>query len=64
MSNIFAESRRREGETRVSVKVDRLKKDVHIDRSETCFAGKGTVCTESLTPSKLQADQLRRTTFW
>lgn len=41
-------------------KIDRLKQEAEIDRSETCFAGKGRIGSKHLTPIPEYSERLRR----
>lgn len=41
-------------------KIDRLKREAEIDRSETCYAGKGRIGSKHLAPIPEDSEELRR----
>ncbi len=45
-------------------RAEELRKSCEIDRSETCFKGKGAITHTDLNPNPLRSQQMRKQTFW
>ena len=44
-------------------KLERLKQEAEIDRTETCYAGEGRIGSKHLSPAPEDSERLRRQTY-